>query len=115
MLQVKGIETYYGESQALFGVDLQVKESQVVTLLGRNGMGKSTTIRSIMGITPARSGTITFKGENIENLPSYKIARLGVGLVPEGRQIFPNPTVRENIMATASNFQKSDKDRKSVV
>ena len=108
MLQVKGIETYYGESQALFGVDLQVKESQVVTLLGRNGMGKSTTIRSIMGITPARSGTITFKGENIENLPSYKIARLGVGLVPEGRQIFPNLTVKENIMATASNFQKSD-------
>ncbi len=108
MLQVSGIETYYGESQALFGVDLDIRESQVVTLLGRNGMGKSTTIRSIMGITPVSCGTITFRGQRIEKQPSFKVARLGVGLVPEGRQIFPNLTVKENIMATASNFQNSD-------
>lgn len=107
MLQINNIQTYYGESQALFGVDLEIKESQVVTLLGRNGMGKSTTIKSIMGLAPVRSGTIIFRGEQIEKLLSYKIARLGVGLVPEGRQIFPNLTVLENIVATASNYQKS--------
>lgn len=105
MLRVKNIETYYGESQALFGVSLEIGESEVITLLGRNGMGKSSTIRSIMGLTPVSSGTIRFSGRAIERLPSYRIARLGIGLVPEGRQIFPNLTVRENIIATASNYQ----------
>ena len=103
MLVVDHIETYYAGGQALFGVSLEVHEGEVVTLLGRNGMGKSTTVRSIMGLTPARTGKITFDGKNIHRLPSYAIARLGIGLVPEGRQIFPNLTVYENIMATAAN------------
>lgn len=107
MLKVENITTYYGESQALFGVSLHIAESTVVTLLGRNGMGKSSTIRSIMGLTPIHSGTIRFYGRETHRLPSYRIARLGIGLVPEGRQIFPNLTVRENIIATASNYQRS--------
>ena len=108
MLKVQDIETFYGQSQALFGVSLGILEAEVVTLLGRNGMGKSTTIRSIMGITPARQGTISFDGKRIEALPSYRIARLGLGLVPEGRQIFPNLTVRENLLATAANHTKME-------
>ncbi len=107
MLQLEKIETFYGESQALFQVSLQIKEAEVVTLLGRNGMGKSTTIRSIMGLTPIRHGQISFAEKQIHTLPSYSIARLGLGLVPEGRQIFPNLTVRENLIATASNFTGS--------
>jgi branched-chain amino acid transport system ATP-binding protein len=107
MLKVENITTFYGASQALFGVSLQIDESAVVTLLGRNGMGKSSTIRSIMGLTPARSGTIQFSGKEIRKFPSYKIARLGIGLVPEGRQIFPNLTVRENIIATAANYRRA--------
>jgi branched-chain amino acid transport system ATP-binding protein len=103
MLKVEKIETFYGNSQALFGVDLMVREGEVVTLLGRNGMGKSTTVRSIMGMTPVRSGRILFDGREIHRKPSYAIARLGIGLVPEGRQIFPNLTVYENMMATAAN------------
>jgi branched-chain amino acid transport system ATP-binding protein len=103
MLTVSNIETYYGSSQALFGVSLEIREGEVVTLLGRNGMGKSTTIRSIMGLTPAGNGTIEFNGEKIHRMPSYAIARRGIGLVPEGRQVFPNLTVHENIMATAAN------------
>lgn len=107
MLKLDKIDTFYGESQALFQVSLQVKEAEVVTLLGRNGMGKSTTIRSIMGLTPIRHGQISFAEKLIHTLPSYSIARLGLGLVPEGRQIFPNLTVRENLIATASNFTGS--------
>lgn len=103
MLKVQAIETFYGESQALFGVSLTIDEGEVVTLLGRNGMGKSTTIRSIMALTPVRRGIISFATKEIHKLPSYAVARLGIGLVPEGRQIFPNLTVRENIMATAAN------------
>jgi branched-chain amino acid transport system ATP-binding protein len=103
MLEVKTIETFYGKSQALFGVSLDIREGEVVTLLGRNGMGKSTTVRSIMGLTPVRGGRIVFDGTEIQRLPSYAIARLGIGLVPEGRQIFPNLTVYENMMATAAN------------
>lgn len=103
MLEVKTIETYYGESQALFGVSLKVRQGEVVTLLGRNGMGKSTTVRSIMGLTPIRSGKIIFDGATIHGQPSYAIARLGIGLVPEGRQIFANLTVNENMVATAAN------------
>ena len=105
MLEVKTIETFYGKSQALFGVSLRVREGEVVTLLGRNGMGKSTTVRSIMGLTPIHSGRIVFDGSAIDRLPSYAIARLGIGLVPEGRQIFPNLTVHENMLATAANRQ----------
>ncbi|MEE4134592.1 MAG: ABC transporter ATP-binding protein [Desulforhopalus sp.] len=103
MLEIDTIESFYGSSQALFGVSLAIGEAEVVTLLGRNGMGKSTTIRSIIGLTPARRGTIIFQGKRIEGWPSYRIARLGLGLVPEGRQIFANLTVRENLIATAAN------------
>ncbi|MEE4242598.1 MAG: ABC transporter ATP-binding protein [Desulfopila sp.] len=108
MLQVKEIETFYGESQALFGISLEVGEAEVVTLLGRNGMGKSTTIRSIIGLKDIRHGNISFGGRDIDSLPSYSRARLGIGLVPEGRQIFPNLTVRENIMATAANYTRQE-------
>ena len=104
MLKIENIETYYGQSQALFGVSLEIQKSEVVTLLGRNGMGKSTTIRSIFGLTPVRKGNIFFAGKEIQNLQSYQIARLGIGLVPEGRQIFPNLTVNENLLATAANW-----------
>jgi branched-chain amino acid transport system ATP-binding protein len=107
VLTVEGIETFYGPSQALFGVSLEVQEGEVVTLLGRNGMGKSTTVRSIMGLTPVRAGRIVFDGTDIHHLPSHAIARLGIGLVPEGRQIFPNLTVYENMVATAANRLKS--------
>jgi branched-chain amino acid transport system ATP-binding protein len=103
MLEVRSLETSYGRSQVLFGVDLQIGKSEVVSLLGRNGMGKTTTVRSIMGITPPRSGTISFEGEAIHRLPSYRVAQKGLGLVPEGRQVFPNLTVRENLVATARN------------
>jgi len=106
MLQVNDITTYYGDSQALFGVTLHVQEAEVVTLLGRNGMGKSTTIRSIMGLADVRSGTISFNNTPIHAKPSYVIARLGLGLVPEGRQIFPNLTVEENLRAIAANYTK---------
>jgi branched-chain amino acid transport system ATP-binding protein len=103
MLSVDRVEAFYGSSQALFGVSLKVAEGEVVTLLGRNGMGKSTTVKSIMGLIPIRTGRISFDGREIHHLPSYAIARMGIGLVPEGRQIFPNLTVYENIMATAAN------------
>lgn len=103
MLKVEQIETFYGSSQALFGVSLDVNTGEVVTLLGRNGMGKSTTIKSIMGLTPVTQGRITFNGVETHQLPSYQVARQGLGLVPEGRQIFPNLTVLENIMVGAAN------------
>lgn len=103
MLAVDNIDAYYGSSQALYGVSLKVNEGEVVTLLGRNGMGKTTTVRSIMGLMRVSNGSITFDGKSIHQRPSYAIARMGIGLVPEGRQIFPNLTVYENIMATAAN------------
>lgn len=106
MLQLDDICTFYGDSQALFGISLTVQEGQVVTLLGRNGMGKSTTIRSIMALTPASSGSISFMGEDITAAPSYTIARKGIGLVPEGRQIFPNLTVLENLTMAQANHRK---------
>ena len=102
VLVVSGIETCYGLSQVLFEVSLNIKPGEMITLMGRNGMGKTTTVRSIMGLTPARAGTIRFMGQDIRGLPSYKIAKLGIGLVPEGRQIFPNLSVRENLVATAA-------------
>jgi branched-chain amino acid transport system ATP-binding protein len=101
VLELKGVETCYGLSQVLFGVSLSIALGEMVTLMGRNGMGKTTTVRSILGLTRARAGTIRFAGNEIRGLPSYKIAQLGIGLVPEGRQIFPNLTVRENLVATA--------------
>ncbi|WP_319547852.1 ABC transporter ATP-binding protein [Desulfogranum marinum] len=107
MLKVESIETYYGQSQALFGITLNLMEGEVVTLLGRNGMGKSTTISSIMGLTPISKGKISFLGKSIDRSPSYSIARLGIGLVPEGRQIFPTLTVRENLLATAADYTHS--------
>lgn len=102
-LELIGVNTFYGQSQALFGMDLQVGDGEVVTLLGRNGMGKTTTINSLMGIIPVHTGSIVFEGVDITGLESFKIANLGVGLVPEGRQIFPNLSVYENLVATASN------------
>ena len=101
MLEVRGLETAYGRSQVLFGVDLKIGPSEVVTLLGRNGMGKTTTVKSIMGIASPRAGAIVFDGKPIFGLPSYRIAQAGLGLVPEGRQVFPNLKVRENLVATA--------------
>jgi len=101
ILDVDNIETAYGLSQVLFGMSLTVAQGEMVTLMGRNGMGKTTTVRSIMGLTPARAGSIRIAGTEIRGLPAYKVAQLGIGLVPEGRQIFPNLTVRENLVATA--------------
>jgi len=103
MLDVRGLETSYGLSQVLFGVSFRIEAGQVATLLGRNGMGKTTTVHSIMGMIPARGGTISFADQPIAGLASYRIAQAGIGLVPEGRQIFPNLTVRENLVATAAN------------
>ena len=107
MLELKKVETAYGQSQVLFGVDLQVNDGEVVTLLGRNGMGKTTTIHSIMGLVKARSGEIIFEGNHVREWPAYRVARGGMGLVPEGRQIFPNLSVVENLVATASNRLKN--------
>jgi branched-chain amino acid transport system ATP-binding protein len=101
LLELDGVETCYGLSQVLFGVSLSVAAGEMVTLMGRNGMGKTTTVRSIMGLTPARAGRVKFLGSEIRGLAPYKIAKLGIGLVPEGRQIFPNLSVRENLLATA--------------
>jgi branched-chain amino acid transport system ATP-binding protein len=103
LLEVESIETCYGLSQVLFGLTLVIEPGEMVTLMGRNGMGKTTTVRSIMGLTPARAGGIRFSGREIRGLPSHQVAKLGIGLVPEGRQVFPNLTARENLMATAAN------------
>ncbi len=105
MLEVRDLQTAYGRSQVLFGVSLDIAPGEVVTLLGRNGMGKTTTVRSIMGMTPPRSGRVSFHGRPMHGLPSYRIAQQGIGLVPEGRQVFPNLTVRENLLATARKGQ----------
>ena len=103
LLEVDGIETCYGLSQVLFGLSLSVRTGEMVAMMGRNGMGKTTTIRSIMGLTPARAGAIRFNGQEVRALPSFRIAQLGIGLVPEGRQIFPNLTVRENLVAASAD------------
>ncbi len=107
MLKISDVETFYGTSQALFGMALEVKAAEVVTLLGRNGMGKTTTIRSIMGLTPAAQGRIEFNGADLRKKDSYRIAQMGLGLVPEGRRIFPNLTVTENLIATADQRNAS--------
>ena len=109
LLSLEGVETAYGDSQVLFGLSLDVAAGQVATLLGRNGMGKTTTVRSIMGLSRIRAGTIRFEGQPIHGLASYEIAQAGIGLVPEGRQIFPNLSVRENLVATAANRRNAVK------
>jgi branched-chain amino acid transport system ATP-binding protein len=103
LLEVRNLESAYGTSQVLFQINLEINQGEAVTLLGRNGMGKTTTIRSIMGLTRPRSGTITFRGQRIERQSPDRIARSGIALVPEGRQIFPNLSVRENLVAFAEN------------
>ncbi|MDR3420735.1 MAG: ABC transporter ATP-binding protein [Xanthobacteraceae bacterium] len=103
LLEIAEIETSYGLSRVLFGVSLSVAPGEMVSLMGRNGMGKTTTVRSIMGLTRSSAGSIRFRGREIRDLPAYRIAQLGVGLVPEGRQVFPNLTARENLLATAAN------------
>lgn len=103
MLTVRQLTAHYGASQALFDVNLQIEAGQVVTLLGRNGMGKTTTINSIMGLVPPSGGELAFAGQSLRGMAAFRIANLGLGLVPEGRQIFPNLSVRENLIATASN------------
>src|SRR5271168_4245793 len=103
LLAVSDIETSYGLSRVLFGISLAVAAGEMVSLMGRNGLGKTTTVRSIMGLTRATAGSIRFAGEDIRDLPAYRVAKLGIGLVPEGRQVFPNLTTRENLVATAAN------------
>jgi branched-chain amino acid transport system ATP-binding protein len=103
LLKVEKLETAYGSSKVLFGIDLEIAAGEVVTLLGRNGMGKTTTVRSIMGLTRAQAGTIQFKDKRIDREAPDRIARMGIALVPEGRQIFPNLSVHENLLAFAEN------------
>jgi branched-chain amino acid transport system ATP-binding protein len=97
ILEVEKINTYYSASHILFDVSLGIDQGKVVVVLGRNGAGKTTTLKSIMGLVPPRTGTVTFKGQRVEELPSYRIARMGMGFVPEDRVIFPDLTVRENL------------------
>jgi branched-chain amino acid transport system ATP-binding protein len=101
MLSVEDIHTYYGDSYILQGLSLEMKAGEAVAVLGRNGVGKTTLVRSIIGLTPPRRGRITFKGADITRLPAYRIARMGIGLVPQGRRIFPSLSVRENLEVTA--------------
>ncbi len=103
MLRVRDLEAFYGASQALFGMELSIDAGEVVTLMGRNGMGKTTTVHSIMGLIATRRGSVEFEGKRVEAMPAFRIARLGLGLVPEGRQIFPNLSVRENLVAASAN------------
>jgi branched-chain amino acid transport system ATP-binding protein len=107
MLRLEGLQAAYGVSQVLFDITLEVDAGQLVTLLGRNGMGKTTTVRAVMGILPLRSGRVSFEGRPLHGLPSYRVAQAGLGLVPEGRQVFPNLTVRENLVATAANRRRT--------
>jgi branched-chain amino acid transport system ATP-binding protein len=103
MLRVRDLEAFYGASQALFGMELSVDAGEVVTLMGRNGMGKTTTVHAVLGLVETRRGVVEFDGVRVDDMASFRIARLGLGLVPEGRQIFPNLTVRENLLAAAAN------------
>lgn len=103
ILEVENLETFYGASQALFGIGLRIDPGEMVTLLGRNGMGKTTTVHTMVGLLQPRRGTVRFRGKAIEGIGADRIGRAGIGLVPEGRQIFPNLTVRENLVAWAAN------------
>ena len=107
LLQLVDVHTYYGESYILHGISLEVEKGSVVALLGRNGMGKTTTIRSIIGFTPPRRGAIFFKGKDIVNLASYQIAKMGIGLIPQGRHIFPSLSVEENLNIAVTNRGKA--------
>ena len=107
MLRVEGLDAGYGDAQALFGVSFNIGAGEAVTLIGRNGMGKTTTIRAIMGLNPPRGGSVHFEGARIDGLPPHEIARRGIGLVPEGRQIFVRLSVEENLVATAANRTKA--------
>jgi len=107
LLELDQVETSYGSSQVLFGISFDIREGEVATLLGRNGMGKTTTVRSLLGLTRARSGTVRFRGERIESLPVDRIARMGLAVVPEGRQIFANLSVQENLLAFCANRNAS--------
>ena len=107
LLEVRNIEAGYGASQVLFGVSLTIEPHQVVSLMGRNGMGKSTTIKCITGALPVRKGQILFEGEDITNWPADAIARRGIALVPEGRMCFPNLTVKEHLIAFARKPDRS--------
>ena len=107
LLKVSNLHASYGRAQVLFGVDISVSKGEVVTLLGRNGMGRSTTIKCLFGLLQSSNGLIEFKGQRVDNLPSFQIARKGLGLVPEGRQVFPNLTVEENLIATARDNKDS--------
>ncbi|MFL5170817.1 MAG: ABC transporter ATP-binding protein, partial [Microvirga sp.] len=103
LLEAQNLEAGYAATQVLFGVSLEVGEGEVVTLIGRNGMGKTTTVGTIMGLVRPRAGEIRFRGERIDGFAPHRIARLGLGLVPEGRRIFPNLTVRENLVMAAAD------------
>ena len=107
MLELANVETFYGTIQALFGMSMRCERGEVTTLIGRNGMGKTTTVGSIIGTLESRGGEIRFDGEVINGRPAYEVAQLGIGLVPEGRQVFPNLSVRENLVATAANYSGS--------
>ncbi len=101
LLTLQDVTAFYGPTQALFGVSLSVAEGEVLALMGRNGMGKSTTVKTICRMLPARAGRLEFDGVDLTRLPSHRAARLGIGLVPEGRRVFPNLTVAENLIAAA--------------
>lgn len=101
LLEMRDVRASYGQAQALFGMGFEVRDGEVVTLLGRNGMGRSTTIKCLFGMLPCSAGSISFAGKQLAGLPSHAIARLGLGLVPEGRQVFPDLSVEENLVATA--------------
>jgi branched-chain amino acid transport system ATP-binding protein len=111
MLRLDDIHTYYGASYVLQGVTLELQAGQVVALLGRNGVGKTTLARSILGLTPPRRGTIRFKDTDITRMPAYRIARLGIGLVPQGRHVFRSLTVREHLQVTARGHGQWTFDR----
>ena len=113
LLEVRDVHASYGHAQALFGVSFDVRAGEVVTLLGRNGMGRSTTVKCLLGLLPLKSGVISFSGQTLDRLPSHKIARLGIGLVPEGRQVFANLSVEENLVATARAARHAQQSLKS--
>ena len=110
LLEIKSLKSWYGESQALFDINLQIEKGEIVALLGRNGMGKSTTINSICGMVHKYEGNINFNNVSLIGIPSYKIAQLGIGLVPEGRRAFSNLTVLENLVATAVDGEWSSSE-----
>lgn len=106
LLKIADLSAGYGRSQVLFGMNMVIEKGSCVTLLGRNGMGKTTTIKSIMGLLSSWKGSISLHGAPVGGLPSYRVAQAGIGLVPEGRQVFPNLSVRENLIATAADRRK---------